>query len=127
MLHACLSLRRPCVALQLDHTIVPARDRTVAAAFFARMFGLTAGEAVGPFIPVRVDDSLTLEFDEADVFEPHHYGFLVGDTEFDAILERVRAAGVVHGAGPEHGWDGQINHLNGGRGVYFQDPDGHSY
>ena len=115
------------MAVQLNHTIVPSRDRAAAAEFFAQMFGLTVGEPVGPFIPVQVERTLTLEFDEAEVFEPHHYGFLVGDAEFDAILARVRAAGVLHGSGPEHGWNGQINHLNGGRGVYFQDPNGHSY
>ncbi len=115
------------MAVTLNHTIVPARDRSAAARFFARMLGLAAGDEVGSFVPVRVDDALTLEFQEADVFEPHHYGFLVGEAEFDDILERVVAAGVPFGAGPEHGWDRQVNHLNGGRGVYFQDPNGHSY
>jgi catechol 2,3-dioxygenase-like lactoylglutathione lyase family enzyme len=115
------------MSVRLNHTIVPARDKTAAARFFAQMIGLVAGEAVGPLVPVQVDDVLTLEFDDADRFEPHHYGFLVGDAEFDAILERVRAAGVLFGASPEHGWNRQINHVNGGRGFYFQDPNGHSY
>ena len=112
---------------ELHHTIVPAHDRLAAARFFAEIFGLETGPPAGPFAPVQVNPTLTLEFDEADGFEPHHYGFLVGDAEFDAILARVRAAGVPFGSGPEQGWDRQINHLNGGRGVYFQDSNGHSY
>ena len=49
------------------------------------------------------------------------------DAEFDSILARVRAADIPFGAGPEAGWNRDINHLFGGRGVYFQDPNGHSY
>jgi catechol 2,3-dioxygenase-like lactoylglutathione lyase family enzyme len=115
------------MSVRLNHTIVPARDKARAAQFFARMFGLTRGEDTGPFAPVQVNDVLTLEFAEAEVFEPHHYGFLVSDGDFDSILGRVRVANVPYGSGPEHGWDEQINHDNGGRGVYFQDPNGHSY
>jgi catechol 2,3-dioxygenase-like lactoylglutathione lyase family enzyme len=115
------------VPIHLNHTIVPAHDKAVAARFFAQMFGLAAGPATGPFVPVKVDDRLTLDFDDADTFEPHHYGFLVGDDEFDQILERVARASIPFGAGPEAGWNRAINHLNGGRGVYFQDPNGHSY
>jgi catechol 2,3-dioxygenase-like lactoylglutathione lyase family enzyme len=111
----------------LNHTIVPARDKVEAARFFADIFGLPYNGIEGPFAPIQLDNALTLDFDDGDSFEPHHYGFLVGDDQFDAILDRVRAAGVPHGAGPEAGYDGQINHLAGGRGVYFVDPNGHSY
>src|SRR6476661_1274961 len=111
----------------LNHTIVPARDKVAAAEFFADLFGLPFEGVQGPFAPVRVNDSLTLDFDDADTVEPHHYGFLVDDEAFDAILARVRAAGVPHGAGLETGYDSQINHNGGGRGVYFADPNGHSY
>lgn len=115
------------MAIHLDHVIVPARDTVAAAHFFAHIFDAEVGERVGPLTPAQVNDSLTLEFDQADAFEPHHYGFLVGDEEFDAILARVKATGAPFGAGVEHGWNGQVDHANGGRRVYFQDPDGHSY
>jgi catechol 2,3-dioxygenase-like lactoylglutathione lyase family enzyme len=115
------------MAVYLNHTIVPARDKAQAATFFAKAFGMQVGAETGPFTPVRVNDQLTLDFDGAEVFEPHHYGFLVDDDDFDAILGRVRAMGIPFGAGPEAGWNRDINHLHGGRGVYFQDPDGHSY
>jgi catechol 2,3-dioxygenase-like lactoylglutathione lyase family enzyme len=113
--------------IELNHTIVPAHDKIEAARFFAQLFGLHVGPQAGPFAPVQVNDALTLDFDEADRFEPHHYGFLVGDEVFDAILARAKAAGIPFGAGLEEGWNGEINHLNGGRGVYFQEPNGHSY
>lgn len=115
------------MAVILNHTIVPARDKMASARFFAETFGVRFDGIQGPFAQVRVNDSLTFDFEDAEVFEPHHYAFLVTDEEFDAILARVREAGVPHGSGVEAGWDGQTNNLNGGRGVYFPDPGGHVY
>ena len=115
------------MAITLNHTIVPARDKVAAARFFADIFGLAFDGLQGHFAPVRVNDSLTLDFDDADTFESHHLAFLVSEQEFDAILSRIRAAGIPHGSGPEGGYDGQINRRGGGRGVYFTDPNGHSY
>ena len=111
----------------LNHTIVPTRDKLAAARFFAEIFGLPFHGIEGPFAPVQVNDALTLDFDDGDSFEPHHYGFLVAEADFDAILARLRAANVPHGAGLETGYNGEIYHQNGGRGVYFADPNGHSY
>jgi catechol 2,3-dioxygenase-like lactoylglutathione lyase family enzyme len=113
--------------IELNHTIVPARDKVEAARFFADLFGLEVGPEAGPFALVRVNDALTLDFDEADVFVGHHYGFLVDDDTFDAILARAKSAGIRLGAGVAEGWNGEINRLNGGRGVYFEEPNGHSY
>ncbi len=115
------------MSIELNHTIVPAHDKAEAARFFADLFGLQVSPQVGPFTPVRVNDALTFDFDEADAFEGHHYGFLVSDTAFDAILARAKAAGIPFGAGVAEGWNGEVNQLNGGRGVYFQEPNGHSY
>lgn len=81
-----------------------------------------------PFVPVEVNADLTLDFDDRHGARPGHYAFPVDDNTFDALLARLDAAGSVdYGAGPERGWDRRINHLNGGRGVYVRDPDGHSY
>ena len=111
--------------ITLDHTIVPARDKEASARFFAQMFGLPYEGARGHFAPVRVNDSLTLDFDQRDSFESHHYAFVVTDEEFNAILGRVRAAGRAYGSGPNTHTDGQINTRRGGRGFYFGDLDGH--
>ncbi len=116
------------MTIELDHTIVPSRDKEAAARFFSRIFGLTYNGTVSPFAPVRVNENLTLDFldfDEASDFETHHYAFKVSEAEFDAIFGRIKADGVIYGSGPGSFEDMQINHRRGGRGVYFRDPDGH--
>jgi catechol 2,3-dioxygenase-like lactoylglutathione lyase family enzyme len=58
-------------------------------------------------------------------FEVHHYAFKVNDEEFDAILGRVQGAGIAYGSDPWNLENRELNSWNGGRGVYFRDPDGH--
>src|SRR3954471_8314952 len=113
------------MAIVLDHTIVPARDKEASARFFAQMFGLSYDGSKGHFAPVRVNEALTFDFDNRDEFEHHHYAFHISDQEFDAILERVKAAGRTWGSGPGSHEDGRINTRRGGRGFYFADLDGH--
>jgi len=113
------------MAIHLDHTIVPARDKVASATFFARIFGLDYNGPHSHFAPVRVNQQLTLDFDERGQFEPHHYAFKVGDAEFDAIFDRVKAEGIPYGSGPRSRTDMQVNHRRGGRGFYFDDPNGH--
>jgi catechol 2,3-dioxygenase-like lactoylglutathione lyase family enzyme len=113
------------MTIVLNHTIVSARDKVAAARFFAEIFGLTC-EPVDYFAPVRVNDQMTLLFsDESPEHESHHYAFHVGDAEFDAIFDRMKAAGLPYGSDPSHLDNGKINTWGGGRGVYFKDPDGH--
>ena len=114
------------MAIELDHTIVPAHDKEESARFFARIFGLSYDGPMSHFAPVRVNDSLTLDFDNADEFESHHYAFRVSEDEFDQIFGRIREDGVVYGSGPRSMEDMEINHRRGGRGVYFRDPNGHA-
>ena len=109
----------------LNHTIVRAHDKGAAATFFADLIGRIPGPPAGPFTPVQVNDDLTLDFDDRGPVAPGHFGFLVDDGTFDALLSRLD--GIPFGSGPEHGWDRKINHLAGGRGVYVGSPDGHSY
>src|SRR5215210_4128172 len=116
---------RLAMAILLDHTIVPARDKEASARFFAEVFGLSYAGASGHFAPVQVNESLTFDFDNRDTFESHHYAFYISDDEFDAILGRVRSAGRPYGSGPNSPEDGQINTRRGGRGFYFRDLDGH--
>jgi len=113
------------MAIILNHTIVPARDKEASARFFADIFGLTYEGPSGHFAPVRVNETLTLDFDDADRFDIHHYAFHVSDAEFDAIFMRVQEAGIPFGSGPRNLEDRQLNSWNGGRGVYFRDPNGH--
>jgi catechol 2,3-dioxygenase-like lactoylglutathione lyase family enzyme len=112
------------MTIMLNHTIVPARDKIAAAEFFARIFGLKRGRS-GHFAPVRVNKTLTLLFDDDANFESHHYAFHVTNREFDAILRRIQAAKIAFGSAPWSLEDGELNDWNGGRGVYFRDPDGH--
>ncbi len=111
--------------MELNHTIVPAHDKEASAKFFATIFGLKYQGAAGHFAPVQVNQSLTLDFDDAETFDIHHYAFLVDDTEFDAIFGRVQKAKLKYGSGPFSRTDMEINHRLGGRGVYFEDPSGH--
>jgi catechol 2,3-dioxygenase-like lactoylglutathione lyase family enzyme len=115
------------MAITLNHTIVPASDKEASARFFARIFGLTYEGPQGHFAPVRVNETLTLDFDNRSDFEPHLYAFHVSDEEFDAVLDRVKAEGLRFGSGPASHEDGQINTRRGGRGFYFADPNGHLY
>ncbi len=114
--------------LVLNHTIVRSADRDAAAQFFAGLLGLEVGQPTGPFTPVQVNSDLTLDFDDRHTVAPTHFGFLIDDEGFDEILHRLdEDPDIPFGSGPEHGWDGRINHLAGGRGVYVAAPDGHSY
>ena len=112
------------MAITLNHTIVPARDKVAAAKFFARIFGLKRGRT-GHFAPVKVNKNLTLLFDDDAKFESHHYAFHVSEREFDAIFGRVKKAGLTFGSAPWSLDDGKLNNWGDGRGVYFTDPDGH--
>ena len=82
------------MSIKLNHTIVPAKDKEAAAKLFAQIFGLNYDGPMGHFAPVRVNDELTMDFDNADSFEPHHYAFHVSDNEFDAIFQRIQEAGI---------------------------------
>jgi catechol 2,3-dioxygenase-like lactoylglutathione lyase family enzyme len=114
------------VAIVLNHTIVPARDKVAAARFFANIFGLEFNDRDDHFAAVRVNDTLTFLFDQEASFESHHYAFHVTDREFDAIFSRIVAAGLPYGSAPWRLDDRELNDWNGGRGVYFRDPDGHT-
>lgn len=112
------------MTIMLNHTIVPAHDKAAAAKFFADIFGLKRGRS-GHFAPVKVNKTLTLLFDDDAKFDSHHYAFHVNDREFDAILRRVKKANIAFGSAPWRLENGSLNDWNGGRGVYFRDPNGH--
>lgn len=110
---------------QLNHTIIPAKDKRASAEFLAHILGEKAGAQWGPFVPVTVANGVTLDFMDAKNFRTLHFAFLVSEGEFDAAFERILGSGAAYYADPFRKRRGEINHLHGGRGVYFDDPDGH--
>jgi catechol 2,3-dioxygenase-like lactoylglutathione lyase family enzyme len=113
------------MAITLNHTIVPAHDKEASAKFFAQIFGLDYVGATSHFAPVKVNETLTLDFDNREQFDMHHYAFHVSDAEFDTIFGRIKEAGIPYGSGPYSQENMQTNSWRGGRGVYFKDPNGH--
>ena len=111
------------MAITLNHTIVPAHDKEASAEWFARIFGLTYEGLAGHFAPVDVD-TLTLDCDNSDQFESHHYAFHVSDEDFDAIFDRVKAEDIPYGSGPFDPENIQINTRRGGRGSISRIPTG---
>jgi len=115
------------MSVELNHTIIAAHDKQASAQFLANMLGLEVESQFGPFIPVQVPNGVTLDYLEtADEITPQHYAFLVSEDDFDAIFARIRSAGLVYWADPHHERPGEINHRDGGRGTYFDDPNGHN-
>lgn len=115
------------MAIVLDHTIVPARDRRSAAALLARILGVPWAESgVGPFSPVYVSEDLTLDFDQTDApFPVLHYAFRVSETALDDIVGRLAAEGIAYRSTPHGPDDNRINTSHGGRLVYWNVPEGH--
>lgn len=112
--------------IQLNHTIVAARDRAVSAQFMSEILGLPEPFAFGPFLCVQTDNDVTLDFiDTTGEIVEQHYAFLVGEDEFDVIFGRIKDRNLTYWADPFHRQNGEINTNDGGRGVYFDDPDGH--
>ena len=111
--------------VQLNHTIVAARDKQQSAAFLADVLGLAPPVPFGPFAVVTLDNGVSLDFIDEDAVTPQHYAFLVTEEEFDAIFGRILARGLDHWADPFEQHPGKVNTHDGGRGVYWKDPDGH--
>ena len=114
------------MTVQLDHTIVSARDSKASATFLAVILGLPPPTRFGPFQVVKLDNGVSLDFIDTDeAFIVEHYAFLISEAGFDEIFGRIRARDLSYWADPGRSRPGEINHRDGGRGVYFEDPDGH--
>jgi catechol 2,3-dioxygenase-like lactoylglutathione lyase family enzyme len=114
------------MAIQLNHTIVPARDAKASATWLAEILGRDAPTRFGPFWALALDNGVTLDFQDSDETIPiEHYAFLVTEEEFDVIFERIRARELRYWADPMHQRSFEINHNDGGRGLYWNDPNGH--
>ncbi|MET0483400.1 MAG: VOC family protein [Aestuariivirgaceae bacterium] len=114
------------MAVNFNHTIVSARDSKKSATFLAEILDLPRPIRWGPFEVVRTDNEANIDFMTVDgAITTQHYAFLVDDPEFDTIFGRVRARGLAYWADPAQSRQNEINHHDGGRGFYFEDPDGH--
>lgn len=114
--------------IALNHTIVAARDKRESAEFLTELFGLPDPVPFGHFLTVKLEYGVDLDYADVPVGEdirPQHYAFLVSEDDFDAIYGKIRSRGIQHWADPRAQRPGEINHNDGGRGVYFQDPAGH--
>jgi catechol 2,3-dioxygenase-like lactoylglutathione lyase family enzyme len=113
------------MAVTLNHTIYVARDRDASACFLTEMLGLPAHRMLGHFAVVQVGPTSLDLVGTDDAISSRHFAFLVSETEFDEIFGRIQARGLPYWADPFHKEPGQINHWDDGRGVYFDDPNGH--
>ena len=114
------------MSVQFNHTIVHARDAERSARFLSELLALPSPARVGPFVAVSTANGVSLDFiGSEEEIEPRHYAFSVAEREFDDIFARIRERELPYWADPGKSQPGQINHRKGGRGVYFEDPDGH--
>jgi catechol 2,3-dioxygenase-like lactoylglutathione lyase family enzyme len=114
------------MAIDFNHTILSTRDSKASADFLAGILGLPAPQRWGPFYMVTTDNGANLDYMNTDSeISRQHYAFLVGDSEFDTIFNRIRAQNLNYWADPAQKKAGEINTHDGGRGLYFEDINGH--
>jgi catechol 2,3-dioxygenase-like lactoylglutathione lyase family enzyme len=111
---------------QLNHTIVWCKDKHKSSAFMAEMLSLPDPVPFAHFMVIPLENGVSMDFMEKDGdISLQHYAFLVGDAEFDAGMAKIAEKGLSYWADPARSQPGEINHHWGGRGVYFEDPNGH--
>jgi hypothetical protein len=111
----------------LNHTIVQARDKEVTARHLTTLLGLPEHTTFGPFAVVQLGNGVSLDIaDDHGTPHPQHYAFLVTEEEFDAVHARIVEQGLPYWADPFHRQESRVNTADGGRGLYWLDPDGHS-
>jgi catechol 2,3-dioxygenase-like lactoylglutathione lyase family enzyme len=117
------------MAIDLDHLMVPSRDKLASAKLLAELLGVPwSPTGIGPFVPVYLNDALTIDFDEwGEPFPLIHYCFRVDEKTFDAVLGRIKAAGIPYRSNVHGPVDRQVNTQHGGRIVYWNQPDGHQW
>lgn len=114
------------MSVELNHTIVRCRDRQRAAGFLADILERPAPTRLGPFLVIELKNGVSLDFLETEAeIASQHYAFLIGEAAFDRIFGRIKTRGIEYWADPGKERPGEINRNDGGRGVYFEDPDGH--
>lgn len=116
------------MGIHFNHTIVYSADRQAEATWFTELFGLPPAADVGHFLVADIAGQASIDFalSDGDV-HPQHYAFLVSEVDFDGIHVRIVDRGNDHWADPAATRPGEINHDDGGRGVYFTSPSGHFF
>jgi hypothetical protein len=117
------------MAIQLDHLMVPARDKIAAAQLLAGLLDVPwSATGIGPFAPVFVNDGFTIDFDQwPEPIPLIHYCFRVGEDDFNAILGRIKAAGIAYRSAVHGTVDFAVDTRHGGSIVYWNEPDGHQW
>jgi catechol 2,3-dioxygenase-like lactoylglutathione lyase family enzyme len=114
------------MAAQLNHTIVWCRDKQKSAAFLHEILGLAPPVRFGPFLVVEMSNGVSLDFHDSEgQIVSQHYAFLISEDEFDQVFARIQARRIPYWADPGKRRAAAINRNDGGRGMYFEDPDGH--
>ena len=115
------------MSIRFNHTLVYSRDKKESSSFLTGILGLPAATTFGHFLVVELENGASLDFLEVGeaVISPQHYAFLIDEEDFDPIFGRIRAGGLDYWADPYKQRPGEINRNDGGRGVYFADPNGH--
>jgi catechol 2,3-dioxygenase-like lactoylglutathione lyase family enzyme len=115
------------MSIEINHMIVPATDRKASARFLGDILGVEPGPVIiGHFEPLQVG-GVTLDFMDSAEVQSMHIAFVVDDATFDAAQQRLEELGTATFADPMRSQPGEINHRFGGRGIYFDDPDGHFF
>ncbi|MHA6618298.1 VOC family protein [Pseudonocardia sp. DLS-67] len=113
------------MAVQLNHTIVSTHDKRAGARFVSEVLGLPQPQSFGPFAVVELQNGVSLDFMDVDgEVTTQHYAFLISEDEFDAVAARLRERGLQTWADPGRRSPG-FNTNDGGRGLYFESPEGH--
>jgi catechol 2,3-dioxygenase-like lactoylglutathione lyase family enzyme len=114
------------MAIELNHTIVPAHDPKASAQFLAGILGLPVDPPLAHFTPITLANGVSLDYDHSDDVHVNHYAFQLSDEEFEAAFGRIKDAGIPYYADPGCRQAGQVYaSKNGRRGAYFRDPNGH--
>jgi extradiol dioxygenase family protein len=114
------------MAIELNHTIVNTHDKHAGARFVSDVLGLPEPGTFGPFAVVELHNGVSLDFMDVDGdIAVQHYAFLISEDEFDAVSKRLRARGLPTWADPGRRTPG-FNTNDGGRGLYFDSPEGHN-
>jgi len=114
------------MTIEFNHTIIAAHDRVTSANFLAEILGLPSPTRFGPFMVVKTANNVSLDFmTTSKEFQPRHYAFLISETEFDEIFKRITDKNILYWADHKKEQAYQINHNDGGRGLYFCDPNNH--
>lgn len=114
------------MSVQLNHTIIWCHDKQRSSTFLTEILGLPPARPFGHMLVVALDNAVSVDFyDQEGDIALQHYAFLIGEKDFDAVFARIQERGLTYWADPARQQAGQINRHYGGRGMYFQDPDGH--